>query len=72
MEVKPGNNYRRLYRSEDDRILAGVCGGVGEYFKVDPVLVRVIWVISVFFWGGGIWIYLLAWLLVPRKPLGMP
>ena len=68
METKFEEKYKRLYRSEDDRIVAGVCSGVGDYFNVDPVLVRVAWIISIFIWGGGIWIYLLAWLLIPRKP----
>ena len=45
-------NSRRLYRSAYDRILAGVAGGVAAYFDVDPVIVRVIWFLSVFFSGS--------------------
>ena len=61
---------KRLYRSNTDKILAGVCGGLGEYFDVDPTLVRLLWVIvSVFMAGiGGVIAYVLAWLIVPRKP----
>lgn len=70
MEVKSGSDYKRLYRSEDDRILAGVCSGIGDYFQIDPVLIRVIWVIAGLMWGGGILTYLLAWILIPKKPLG--
>jgi len=69
MEVKSGSDYKRLYRSEDDRILAGVCSGIGDYFRIDPVLIRVIWVIGSLMWGGGILIYLLAWILIPKQPL---
>ncbi|MBT7788547.1 MAG: PspC domain-containing protein [Calditrichaeota bacterium] len=69
MEVKGGSDYKRLYRSEDDRILAGVCSGIGDYFQIDPVLIRVIWVIGSLAWGGGILIYLLAWILIPKQPL---
>jgi len=61
--------YKRLYRSDDERIIAGVCAGIGEYFGIDPVLVRIVWIITIFFGGGGILIYLLAWLLIPRQPL---
>ena len=69
MEVKSGSDYKRLYRSEDDRILAGVCSGIGDYFQIDPVLIRVAWVVGSFMWGGGILIYLLAWVLIPKQPL---
>ena len=68
MEIKNSSNYRRLYRSEDDRILAGVCGGLGEHFGIDPVIIRIIMVILVFTGGPGIILYLLFWLFIPRQP----
>ncbi|MCK4944106.1 MAG: PspC domain-containing protein, partial [Candidatus Aminicenantes bacterium] len=43
---------KRLYRSQKDKIIAGVCGGIGEYFGIDPVIIRIITVI-LFFWGGS-------------------
>jgi phage shock protein C len=59
-------NPRRLYRSADDRILAGVCGGVAAYFDVDPVIVRIIWFLSVFFTGTlTFWAYLIMIVVVP-------
>jgi phage shock protein PspC (stress-responsive transcriptional regulator)/gas vesicle protein len=61
--------YRRLYRSGKNRILGGVCGGVSEYFKMDPTLIRILWVIIVFFPPGlGILMYILFWIFVPRNP----
>ncbi len=58
---------KRLYRSSKDRVLLGVCGGLGEYFNVDPVLIRVIWAISILAFGTGILIYIIAAILMPEK-----
>jgi phage shock protein PspC (stress-responsive transcriptional regulator) len=57
---------RRLYRSRDDRMIGGVCGGLAEYFGIDPVIVRIIAVALVFAGGAGVLAYLAAWLLVPE------
>jgi phage shock protein C len=59
---------RRLYRSGKDRILGGVCGGIAEYLDVDPVIIRLLWVISIFAWGFGILAYIIAWIIIPRNP----
>jgi phage shock protein PspC (stress-responsive transcriptional regulator) len=61
------SSIKRLYRSKTDRVLGGVCGGIAEYLGVDPVVVRLIWVIASLFWGVGILAYLLAWLIIPVK-----
>ncbi|HPC27463.1 MAG TPA: PspC domain-containing protein [Candidatus Methanomethylicus sp.] len=58
---------KRLYRS-NDRILGGVCGGIAEYFGIDPSLVRIAWVILTLAAGSGILLYLLAWLIIPPSP----
>jgi phage shock protein PspC (stress-responsive transcriptional regulator) len=58
---------RRLTRPRDDRLIAGVCSGLGRYFKVDPVLFRVAAVALIFFGGAGILLYLAAILLVPNE-----
>jgi Putative stress-responsive transcriptional regulator len=57
---------KRLYRSTIDRKIAGVCGGVGEYFGIDPVIVRVIFAVLLFT-GLGVIAYLIMWILVPKK-----
>jgi phage shock protein PspC (stress-responsive transcriptional regulator)/uncharacterized membrane protein YhdT len=58
---------RRLYRSEKERLLGGVCGGLAEYFKTDPVLVRVIFVILTFFPTGlGLVAYIVLWIITPQ------
>jgi phage shock protein PspC (stress-responsive transcriptional regulator) len=56
---------RRLTRSSSDRVIAGVAGGLGRYFGIDPVVVRVMFVVLVFFGGAGFVGYAAAWLLVP-------
>ena len=48
-------------------MLCGVCGGIGEYFDVDPTLVRVIWVIAAFMGSLGFWAYIICALIMPRK-----
>jgi len=63
---QPDSPIRKLTRSRDDRWLAGVCGGLAEYFKVDTVLFRILFVILTFT-GAGIPIYLLAWLIIPAE-----
>ena len=59
---------KRLYRSKKDKIIAGVCGGIAEYFAIDPVWVRLIAVLLVFADGIGILLYIIAWVLIPENP----
>lgn len=66
--MEKNNKIKRLYRSKNDRVIAGICGGIGKYLEIDPVLIRVIWVILIFFGGTGLLAYLIAWLLIPREP----
>jgi phage shock protein PspC (stress-responsive transcriptional regulator) len=60
----------RLYRSNSQRVVAGVCGGLGEYFAVDPVWFRIGFVVLALGGGSGILIYLLMWLIVQPRPEG--
>ena len=59
---------KKFYRSPDDKVIAGVCGGLAEYFSMDPVLVRIGFVIFVLF-GPGLFAYLILALLVPERPI---
>ena len=61
---------KRVYRSRTDRMLGGVCGGLGKYLGLDPVLLRVVWAISFFVAGAGFLAYILAWIIIPEEPLG--
>ena len=67
MAKKGKQEIKRLYRSKKNRVLAGVCGGIGEYLNVDPVIIRLIWVIFMLAYGAGILAYLIAWLIIPEK-----
>jgi len=57
---------KRLYRSSTERVIAGVCGGLGIYFDKDPVLFRILFVIITILWGTGILLYLVMWISVPK------
>ena len=59
---------KRLYRSKSDKVLGGVCAGIANYFEVDPVLVRLIWVIlTLASMGLGVIAYIIAWIIVPEE-----
>ena len=62
-----GNDYRKLTRSRGNRMICGVCGGVGEYLNIDPTLVRLIWLICALAGGTGILIYILAAIVMPEE-----
>jgi len=61
-------DIKQLYRSKKKRIIAGVCGGLGEFFNTDPTIVRLIWVLFVLAGGAGIIAYIIAWIIVPENP----
>ncbi|WP_048125962.1 MULTISPECIES: PspC domain-containing protein [unclassified Methanosarcina] len=58
---------KKLYRSKKNRIIAGVCGGIGEYLDVDPTLIRLLWVF-LSLQGIGIAGYIIAWVIIPEEP----
>ncbi|MCD7864497.1 MAG: PspC domain-containing protein [Clostridiales bacterium] len=60
---------KRLYKSDDNRVICGVCGGVAEFFGIDPTIVRLVWAIMIIFAGAGLWVYILAAIIIPREPL---
>jgi phage shock protein PspC (stress-responsive transcriptional regulator) len=63
---------RRLYRSRTDRQLAGIAGGIARYLDVDPTVVRIAWILSVFFGGFGILLYIIMAFIVPLEPTAAP
>jgi phage shock protein C len=60
---------RRLYRSRSDRRISGVCGGIADYFKIDPTLVRLLFVLGLLCVGGTFWAYMVLMLVIPEEPL---
>jgi phage shock protein C len=59
---------KKLYRSKKNRKIAGICGGIAEYFDIDPTIIRLIALILVLSAGGGIIVYLIGWIIVPEEP----
>ena len=63
---------RRLVRSRDDRVIAGVCGGLGEYLGMDAVLIRIAALVLLFAGGAGALLYVVGWLAMPEAPEAVP
>ena len=59
---------RKLYRSRTDRKLAGVCGGLAQYFNLDATLIRVLFIVLTVLGGAGLVIYVAMWIIVPKEP----
>jgi phage shock protein PspC (stress-responsive transcriptional regulator) len=60
---------KRLYRSTKERLLGGVCGGLGEHIDVDPTIIRLVWVVvTLLSLGTGTIVYLAAWIIIPESP----
>lgn len=62
------SSIKRLYRSGKDNLLGGVCGGIAEYLSIDPVIIRIIWIVATLVWGTGILLYIILWIIIPRNP----
>ncbi len=58
---------KRLYRRTDTKKIAGVCAGLGDYFNVDPTLVRIFFLAAFLFWGFGLLLYAICWAAMPTK-----
>jgi len=59
---------KKLYRSEKNKVIGGVCGGLGEYLGIDPVILRIIAIVLIFVHGAGLILYLIAWICMPKQP----
>jgi phage shock protein C len=63
---------RKVYRSQRNRMIGGVCGGLGEYLDIDPTLVRILFVLAALFGGHGLLLYVILLILVPLEPDAAP
>ena len=61
-------NGKKLYRQTKNKLIGGVCSGLGEYFEIDPVIVRVLFVVALILATTGFWAYILLWIIVPKAP----
>ncbi|MHB8102922.1 MAG: PspC domain-containing protein [Methanosarcina sp.] len=59
---------KRLYRSKNNKIIAGVCSGIAEYFNIDPTIVRLLWLLLALSGGAGVIAYIIAWVIIPEEP----
>jgi len=60
---------KTLYRTEKDKMIGGVCGGLGRYFDLDPTLVRLIFAIIFFGYGAGLMVYVFLWIIMPSEEM---
>jgi phage shock protein C len=63
---------KRLQRSRTEKMVGGVCGGLAEYFSVDPTIVRILWVLITLLGGAGIILYVILWVIMPLERPGPP
>ncbi len=61
-------NARKLYRSADDRVIAGICGGLADYFGLQASQLRLVTLILILFGGLSLWVYVILWILLPLGP----
>ncbi len=66
--MKSSESAKKLYRSRIDRRIAGVCGGLGEYFGMDSTWVRLLFVLFLLLGGSALLVYIVMWIVVPLKP----
>jgi phage shock protein C len=57
----------KLYRSNKNRIIGGVCGGIAEYTNTDPTIIRLLWALGSLLWGAGVLGYIVAWIIIPSR-----
>lgn len=62
------NGVRRLYRSRMSKMVGGVCGGLSEYFQIDPSIMRIGWVVFTMLGGAGLLAYIICWIVIPEEP----
>lgn len=68
-ETEPGASRGRLYRDTNEKMLGGICSGIAAYFRIDPTVVRLLFLVLFFGGGSGFLLYLLLWIILPSKPL---
>ena len=59
-------SYDRLYRNTKDKVIGGVCSGLGEYWGIDPILMRLLFIVLFFGFGSGFLLYIIMWIVIPK------
>lgn len=60
---------KKFHRSNSQKMIAGVCGGLAEYFEMDVMIIRIIFVVAALFGSAGIWLYIILWILLKEEPV---
>jgi len=63
------SSFKKIYRSRRDRMIAGICGGLGNYFQTDSTWFRILFLVLLILFGFPLFVYLIMWLIVPKEPL---
>jgi phage shock protein C len=66
------DDVKKLFRTKEDRMIAGVCSGLAAYFNIDPTIIRALFIVFAVFGGSSILLYLLLWIFIPDAPDGSP
>lgn len=61
------SDVKHLFRPQNNKLIAGVCAGIAQYFNIDATIVRILWVVFTFMGGAGILAYLICWLIIPQQ-----
>ncbi|MDD4848147.1 MAG: PspC domain-containing protein [Bacteroidales bacterium] len=64
--------YKKLTRVNDNKLLGGICTGLGKYLEIDPVIIRVVFLVLFFFAGGGLLLYIIMWIIIPEERNVLP
>lgn len=65
---EPTPDYKKLYRSRKNSMIAGICGGLAEYFNIDPAWIRLAFILLFFAGGCALLVYLIMWVIIPLQP----
>jgi phage shock protein PspC (stress-responsive transcriptional regulator) len=65
-QIKEDNNLKKLYRNPEGRVLGGIAGGIAAYFGVNVAYIRLFWILSILFFGTGVFFYIVLWLILPE------
>lgn len=63
------SSMKKLYKSNQNKVIAGVCGGIAEYFNIDPTIIRLAWVLFCLVGGSGVLGYIICALVIPSEPM---
>ncbi|MFI3214520.1 MAG: PspC domain-containing protein [Eubacteriales bacterium] len=61
------NDMKKLTKSRNNKMICGVCGGIGNYFNMDPTMIRLLWIVFSFFGGSGVLAYIIAAIIIPEE-----